>query len=209
MKKFPRSPLILLVASLCIIIVILYFLGFRITYAPNLENSWNAISTCASWFSAIMSAAAIFVAISIPKKIAEQQDKISLFEKRYSAFDSFVFLTSAIKQIIDTNVDCKNYMVYFDNMIETYNSVSIIREYLSDCKDPYNVYIRLIFEAGKIQYLFNLEEMEIIIDFLLATDQFISDVYKGKSVDATDLKTIYTKLICENIQEKLEKQLKI
>lgn len=69
------------------VFVILYFLGFRITYAPELENSWSAISAFASWAGAFASAFAVFVAIRIPKVIADRQDKIALFEKRFAFYD--------------------------------------------------------------------------------------------------------------------------
>lgn len=32
-----------------VLVVILYFFGFRITYAPELENSWEAISAVGTW----------------------------------------------------------------------------------------------------------------------------------------------------------------
>ena len=47
------------VASILIIIilvVIAMICGFRITYDPNLENSWDAISACAAWIVGILSA---------------------------------------------------------------------------------------------------------------------------------------------------------
>lgn len=80
---------------------------------------------------------------------------------------------------------------------------------MTECKEKSDVYIRLIFEAGKIKYVFELEKMEIVIDFLLVVDQYISDVYKDKSVDETVLRDVYTKLYREEILDKLESQLKI
>lgn len=67
-------------------VFILYLAGFRIVYMPELENSWEAISGCASWAGVVMSFIAIMVAIWIPKRIAEQQNEISLFEKRYLCY---------------------------------------------------------------------------------------------------------------------------
>lgn len=69
--------------------VVLWLLGFRITYAPNLENSWDAISACAGWAGAIFSLIAILVAIQIPKKIADEQNNIALFEKRHNFYITF------------------------------------------------------------------------------------------------------------------------
>ena len=209
MKKTSRALSKWIVVLLCGIISILYFAGFRITYAPNLENSWDAISACAGWCGAIMSAIAIFVAIDIPKKIAEQQNNISLFEKRYSAFNTLAFLLSVVKPIIEGELEDKNHCFYLDNMVETFDSISITREGISGCKDPASVYVRLIFEAGKIKYLFELKEFDVVIDFLYAFDQYLTDVHKVESADETALKTIYTKLQNDKIIDKLEAQLKI
>ena len=88
------------IAGIIILLVVLYACGFRITYAPELENSWNAISACAGWFGAIMSALALFVAIHIPKRIADQQDRIALFDKRFYAFSKLTFLLPVAREII-------------------------------------------------------------------------------------------------------------
>lgn len=67
--------------------MLLYFIGFRITYSPELETSWDAVSACAAWAGAVMSFFAVMVAVWIPKKIADRQDKIALFEKRFEVYD--------------------------------------------------------------------------------------------------------------------------
>lgn len=51
--------------------------------------------------------------------------------------------------------------------------------------------------------------MKVALDFLLAVDQYISDVYKDKTVDETALQAMYAKLIGCGVQEKLEAQLKV
>lgn len=209
MKKSPRALSKWIAVFLCVIIAILYFAGFRITYAPNLENSWDAISACAGWAGAIASAIAILVAIDIPRRIAEQQNNISLFDKRYSAFNALSFLVSVVNPIIEGKVKDNNHSFYLDNIAETFDSVSITREVVSGCKDPASVYVRLIFEAGKVKYLFELEEMDAVLEFLLAVDQYITDVHKDESADETNLRTLYAKLQNDEIIEKLEAQLKI
>lgn len=60
----------------CVILIFLYCCGFRITYAPALDNNWDAISACAAWFGVVASAIAVVVAINIPKKL--QRIKIEL-----------------------------------------------------------------------------------------------------------------------------------
>lgn len=94
-NKFVRGrwfPLLGFIFLLVIVIVVVGLFGFRITYAPEMENSWDAISAVAAWVSVIVAAlsagasfAAIWTAIRVPQKIADRQDKIALFEKRYDA----------------------------------------------------------------------------------------------------------------------------
>ena len=209
MKRFFCSPITWITFALSALIVSLYLLGFRITYAPMLDSKWEAISAVAGWFSAFMSAGALIAAIRIPKVIAEQQNKIALFDKRYAAVDSLLFLISVVKQIVDGTVKEMNKKTYFDTIVETYNSISIVRGITSNCKKPSDAYVRLIMEAGKIGYLFDVKEIADILDFLKITDQYISDVYKGKHVDDILLIEAYNRLSSVKIQEKLEAQLKI
>ena len=99
MKKFIKGRWFpLTVAGVCVLalVLILFCLGFRITYAPKLENSWDAVSAVASWVQVIISIlgviaslVAIWFAIQVPKKIADRQDKIALFERRYECFQFF------------------------------------------------------------------------------------------------------------------------
>ena len=75
---------------ICLIAIGLYLFGFRITYNPELDNNWDAVSACAAWaavfVAGIGSVISVYFAIQVPKKIAEEQNKIALFEKRYEFF---------------------------------------------------------------------------------------------------------------------------
>lgn len=83
-RWFPLTVVILIVA---VVTFVMASFGWRITYAPELENNWDAISAVATWAGVIASFVAIMVAIRIPKKIADRQDKIALFEKRFVCFE--------------------------------------------------------------------------------------------------------------------------
>ena len=119
MKKLIRSPITWTIIVVLILGLALYFCGFRITYAPQLENSWDAISACASWASVVVAGFAIYYAILIPKKIAQEQNKIALFEKRYEVFQLFERCFSFAKAIEkseskdDLRKDC---MILFDEL---------------------------------------------------------------------------------------------
>lgn len=92
MKKFVKGkwfPLVLAAVIAAILALILFLFGFRITYSPELDNNWDAVSACASWVGVIASFVAIWFAIRVPKKIADRQDKIALFEKRYQVYNLF------------------------------------------------------------------------------------------------------------------------
>ncbi len=83
MKKFFRNPITITFLVLLLLVLILALCGFRITYNPSLDNNWDAISGCAAWAAVVVSGLAIYFAIQAPKKIAEEQNRIALFEKRY------------------------------------------------------------------------------------------------------------------------------
>ena len=89
-------------------------LGWRITCAPELENDWDAISGVAAWVGVLISAVgvvssfvAIWYAIQVPKKIADRQDKIALFEKRYECFQLFELCFVLYKRLTDKTVASK------------------------------------------------------------------------------------------------------
>ena len=95
MKRFIKGRWFpLAVAGVCVLafVLILFCLGFRITYAPKLENSWEAVSAVAAWGSiiiAMVSAAASFAAVWYAIKISDKQNRVALFEKRHEIFDLY------------------------------------------------------------------------------------------------------------------------
>lgn len=103
-NKALLTCLCILLAELLVALV-LWFLGFRITYAPTLENSWDAISACAGWAGAIFSLIAILVAIQIPKKIADRQDRVALLEKRIQTYAAIQDLCGCAAQIENATSD--------------------------------------------------------------------------------------------------------
>lgn len=91
LKKFVKGkwfPLTLAAVIAAIIAFILFLFGFRITYSPELDNNWDAVSAVAAWVGVIASFVAIRFAIRVPKQIAKSQNDIALFEKRYQLYKS-------------------------------------------------------------------------------------------------------------------------
>ena len=104
MKKFVRGrwfPLIVAVIVVTIAALVMALFGWKVTYAPDLENSWDAVSAFASWGGVFMSFVAIMVAIQIPKKIADRQDKIALFEKRMECYSTIQNICAFARQVSD------------------------------------------------------------------------------------------------------------
>lgn len=66
------------------------------------ENSWmDYVQLGATVVGIIISALAVFYAVKVPKKIAEEQNSIALFEKRYEFFSVFrkcVSFASTLKE---------------------------------------------------------------------------------------------------------------
>ena len=85
LKQFIKSrwfPLVAVSVVLLIVVVAGFLFGFRITYAPELENSWDAISGVAAWVGivvSIASAVAAFMAVWYAIRVADNQNKIALF----------------------------------------------------------------------------------------------------------------------------------
>lgn len=128
-------PVAILILVIVILIAAMGLNGWRITYAPELENSWNAISAVATWSgvivalaSAVASFLAVWFAIRVPQKIAKQQDKISLFEKRYQCYATIQNFLTYAEQIEDCYINrqiqaaCK---MYFGELETFYNDEAV------------------------------------------------------------------------------------
>lgn len=86
MKKFVKGrwfPLTVAIGIAAVVASVMALFGWRITYAPDLENKWDAISAVASWGGAIGTVTAVFSAICV----ANRQNRIALFEKRYKVYN--------------------------------------------------------------------------------------------------------------------------
>ena len=87
MKTFLYAKIPLwIILILFFAVIILALAGFRITYSPELENSWSAISAVAAWAGVAATVVAIIVAVQIPNRIAAYQNKVALFDKRYEFY---------------------------------------------------------------------------------------------------------------------------
>lgn len=84
--------IIVAVVGLLLFGLILYYIGYRIVYPEQFETSWDAVSGFAAWAGilvSIASAVASFMAVWYAIRVADQQNRIALFEKRYECFQFF------------------------------------------------------------------------------------------------------------------------
>lgn len=92
-RWFPLTIVILIVATVAIVMALF---GWRITYAPELESSWDAISAVASWIGAIGTVAAVWFAVlssNKQSKLSNKQQKqntgLNLYPERRKALQLF------------------------------------------------------------------------------------------------------------------------
>ena len=80
----------LLVLNLIVLVIVAiaaFYVGTYVRYGW-LENIWESISAVASCCGVVASIGAVWAAIQIPRKIAEQQEKVELYERRFEFYDT-------------------------------------------------------------------------------------------------------------------------
>lgn len=194
-----------------IIVFIMGMFGWRFTFAPELENSWDAISAVATWVGAIGTTAAVFSAIYI----AYQQSKISLFEKRYNCYIVIQKLLVCAEQMehAQTNKDVQTtFRVYLakPSEIDKNQSGTVFALELKQNET-------IVMSGGFLFDNYNVELLQKIINIGIelvmktaVTDEKSAE--KKLSIQAEEMKTKYCQL-CEqysNIYIKsMEKELRI
>ena len=204
MKRFVNSrcfPIIVILGLFLIPIGVLFVLGFRITYAPELENSWNAISAMASWVGTIGTVSAIFAAIWV----ANRQNKIALFEKRYENYIIIQKLLACALQLEDINTN-KGVQVAFRIYLDAPQNIH-------KNKSVYEMIVELlqmqsILLSGEFLFLnYNAELAKKIVavgtELLRKTASHnIKNAEKPLLQDTMELKKEYIDL-CETFEKKL------
>ena len=94
-------------------------------------NCIDYVQLVATVVSVIISAIAVIYAVKVPKKIAEEQNKIALFEKRYEVFQlfercvSFNIALQKSESVEDMRKDC---MILFDELKYEELNLKIVRK---------------------------------------------------------------------------------
>ena len=183
MKKIIRSPVMWIAFLVVLLVVIMYTLGFRITYSPELENNWDAISACAGWaavfVAGIGSVVSVYFAIQVPKKIAEEQNRISLFEKRFEVYkvltDCFAFAYMLEKTDIPDNKCREVFHVTFNDNAKLDHEITWL-EQMRTYSDVQN-------KLKMAEHLFGLEigeEVALLLADLLLLIQTEKDLANEK-----------------------------
>ena len=225
-KRFISSkwfPLAVACVVLLAVLVIAFLLGFRITYAPELENSWEAISGVATWaevivaiISVIASFMAVWYAIRVPQKIAERQDRIALFEKRCECYTIVQSLLVCASQLMDakTNKGVQvAFRIYMDDP-ENIQSVQNISTFTLRLKRNE----RIVVSGAFLFSVYNVDALQKIIDtgielIMAAKITAVNEADNLLSDHASELKQEYIQL-CHQYQEngyvvEMEKELKL
>ena len=91
MKRIFKSIAIWIVVGEALIAFVLWCMGFRITYAPEIDNNWDAISAVAEWAGVIIGAIIVpFAVVRLQHKeeIALSNlvtiDQLKEFEQRFA-----------------------------------------------------------------------------------------------------------------------------
>lgn len=177
----------------------MYLLGFRITYNPELDNNWDAIAAVGTWVAAIISGIAIVFAIKIPKTIAAYQNKISLFEKRLTAYYT-------LEDVLDV------FLITDDESIADF--YPYLAEWICRKKDLKGSYLNYELEnilktCETISFLFPIELSENYYGFIKELKEFILYFYPERPCDLMEEKRIekltdYALRISENEMKQMK-----
>ena len=166
-RWFPLIVAVTLVALAVGVVLIMLLFGWRVTYAPELENDWDAISGVAAWVGILVSVvsvgasfAAVWVAIQIPNKIAKQQEKIALYTQRlefYNVLDACIRFSNDAEnqsshQIIEYMFAIK---VGFGELPEDKTDIEILKRAMP-------LFHRVITSLRAGEFLFDFEVQEYV-----------------------------------------------
>ncbi len=153
------------------------------------QPNWlDYIQVTASIISIIISALAVVMAVRIPKKIADKQDKIALFNKRFDSFSSFQ-KCQAFADLLKTMEDIDGYKI---------SALHFLGDGENWAYETKNVKINLIQTSVKLQqlaFLFdNVDYKDVVMVFVSLKDFVFSlestdnvEVLKDKFISSIDM----------------------
>lgn len=188
-----------------LVAMLLFFFGFRITYAPTLENSWDAISGCAAWASVVVSGLAIYYAIQVPKRIAEEQNRITLYEKRYAVYSKLSDCFTYAYLLKNLNQDGENWSFLLGI---AFSDVEKVEE--SQAKIKSNAIFQRAYSTLKqSEFLFTKEVADEIINLSGKLLLLIEAENRGRDVLAAQKAFIELAEKIESDKDKIVEQLRL
>ena len=215
--KLKSKGFLCFVVVLClglVFLLLMYQMGFRITYAPDLESSWDAISGTASWVSVIVSVLgviasflAVWSAIQVPKKIAERQIKVDLFEKRYRVYRTLILCDffSSLVYISKEPEDIKEF--FYKSFHDLSESEKMFQYNLFAVK-----YIQVTENLAESKFLFSEDVWKGVYKIVNSVQNLVETVKEGMSKEEFDkakqdyldaMKSCELKLILNKMEEEL------
>lgn len=114
-------PLVVGIALIVLVGFVMFLFGWRITYAPELENSWDAISAVAAWVGAIGTVSVLWYnhrSISLTQRSVQQAINLQLYEKRLELYTAL----SRDDAFEDAPLEIK--IVYSEVIYDLYKQIS-------------------------------------------------------------------------------------
>lgn len=148
-------PLAIGIALVVLVGFVMFLFGWRITYAPELENSWDAISAVASWVGAIGTVAVLWYnhrSISLTQRSVQQAINLQLYEKRLELYTA-LSKNDAFK---DTPLEIK--IVYSEVIYDLYKQINGLCNRKIKLMDEF--YLVFSFNDGRAEPCWNIGETQ-------------------------------------------------
>lgn len=146
-------PLVVGIALIVLVGFVMFLFGWRITYAPELENSWDAISAIAAWVGAIGTVAVLWYnhcSISLTQRSVQQAINLQLYEKRLELYTAL----SRDDAFKDAPLEIK--IVYSEIIYDFYKQINDLCNQKANLMNE--LYLSHAFLEGKAELCWNVGE---------------------------------------------------
>jgi len=132
----------------------------------SITESINALAQprFIDWLAVILSGLAIWFAVQVPKKVADRQDKIALFEKRYNFYIVLVNVLAFITELailLKDGTELKKPVIWLTFskafLQEQEDDTISVKEIKNQMDFKYRYYISII---SQVYFLFDLEKSD-------------------------------------------------
>ncbi len=159
-KKLKRHSVICFLGVESCIVFILFLFGFRITYNPEMDNNWEAIAACGTWFcGCIVPMAVVFIEWRMRENEKETERRIRDSEARISSsnlamleeLNNYKYRSTMNAEIMEevTEDDIFRYIC----IRMTTSTKEIIEYFKTDNEKVFSYLRQLYFVKGKIKTL--------------------------------------------------------